>query len=130
MPHKGVPAGLAGLGTDTRSVSECEEESHTSSNPYCFFFTACKFEIEAEVGRVTSGGQGTSAGEYLVHRAIVDSSIRLLTVFLGEEPDEWELGVELLGVGLVEDVSLTVPTGTLHVHTIDEATILGRIGDR
>ena len=111
------------------SISEGEEESHTSSNPDCLLFTARKFDHEAEVGRVTSCRQGARTGQDLVDGALVDASDWLLSVLLGQEPDQWELSVELLGNGVVQEVSLGVPTSTFHVHTIDEATVFRRLRD-
>ena len=77
-----------------------------------------------------SCGEGARTGQHLVDRAVVDASGWLLSVVLGQQPDQRELGVQLLRVRLVQEMCLVVPTGAFHVHAIDEATIFGRLSDR
>lgn len=111
------------------SISESEEQSYTSSNPDFFLFTAWQFKVEAEVGRVTSSGKGSRTGQNLVDGTVVDARSWLLSVLLGHEPKQRELGVELLRDRLSHVVGLVVPPGTFHVHAKDEATIIGRLSD-
>ncbi len=73
---------------------------------------------------MTSCGQSTGTREHLVHGAVVNASLGLLTVLLGDQPDERELSVELLGVRLIHEMRLVIPAGTFHVHAIDETAIL------
>ena len=110
------------------SVSEWQEESNACSNPFLFSFTGWELDEETEVGRVTSSGQGSSTWKNLVNRAVVDAGIWRFTVFLGQEPDKRELSIELLRIGVIQIMSLTVPSCTFHIHTIDETTIFRRLG--
>jgi hypothetical protein len=116
-------------GKSLRSISKCKEESNTSSDPDSLFFAASKFNHEAEVGRVTSCGQGSRTRQYLVDGAVIDASFGFLAILLGKQPNQREFCVELLRVGLVHEVSLTIPASTFHVHSIDEATIFRRLRD-
>lgn len=73
---------------------------------------------------MTRGREGSRAGEHLVHRAVVDATLGLNAVALGDEPDDRHLCVELLGNTVVHDVRLVVPSSTLHEHTIHVGTII------
>lgn len=110
------------------SVSEWKEESNACSNPFLFSFTGWELNEETEVGRMTRSGQGSCTWKYLVNGAIVDAGIWRFTVFLGQEPDKWELSIELLRIWVIQIMGLTIPSCTFHVHTIDETTILRRLG--
>ena len=78
---------------------------------------------------MTRSGQSARTGEHLVDRAAVDPRFGLLAIFLRQQPDQRELGVELLRVRFVKVVGLGVPAGALHVHSIDEAAILRGLAD-
>jgi hypothetical protein len=116
-------------GTQARSVSECEEKSHASSNPDLFLLSTGELKIEAEVGGVTRSGQSARTGEHFVNGALVDPALWLLAIFLRQKPNQRELSVELLRVRFVKEVGLSVPASALHVHSIDEAAILRRFAD-
>lgn len=60
---------------------------------------------------------------------MVDTRVRTLAILLGKQPNQREFCVELLRVGLVHEVSLTIPASTFHIHSIDEATIFRRLRD-
>lgn len=76
---------------------------------------------------MTGSRQSTRTLQGLVDGAVIDAGDRLGSILLGYKPDQRELSIELLGDRIVKIMSLTVPSSTLHVHAIDEATVLRRL---
>jgi len=87
------------------SVSESQEASDASSNPYVLFFSAWNLHEETEVGGVARGRQGSCTREYLVYGTVVDACFWDFTVLLRQEPDQWEFLEELLWLGIIEVVA-------------------------
>jgi hypothetical protein len=99
------------------SVSKSQEASDTTSNPFSWLLFGWQFHVLDEVGRVTSGRQGTCSGKYFVHWNIINACFWLLSVSLRDEPDQWELHVKLLWLGVIQHVSCLVPSGSFDVET-------------
>ena len=109
------------------SVFEWQESGNTSPNPLIFMIGGRQFEIEHEIGRMTRGGQSSRTWEHLVHWAVVDTSLRLFTVFLWHECDHRHLSVESFGLWIFEGVCDGIPAATFKVKSIDETSCFGSL---
>lgn len=87
---------------------------------------AWNIDQQAEVGRVTSSGQGTLALSRLVKWALVDVLQGDLTLNDWLEPHEDHPAVENLGVGLAKHTVGCVPLASLEEHTVDVDTLWWR----
>mmetsp|Transcript_25260 Transcript_25260/g.30582 ORF Transcript_25260/g.30582 Transcript_25260/m.30582 type:complete len:205 (-) Transcript_25260:4251-4865(-) len=89
---------------------------------------ARQLKVHDEVRRVSSCRKGTSTGQDLVTRTVVDVSLLLFLSLLDRlEPHHRIFGVQLLGPGLPNLVSVVVPSRALHEQTPNVASIRRRL---
>lgn len=113
------------------SVSERQEGGDTSSDPVVLVFVRRQVNVHHEVGRVAGGGEGSGSTEDLVNWAHVeavcfsiDTAGRLRWLPFRLEPNQRQLDVELLWLGLVQLVSSAVPSGSFEEETVTEDTVV------
>ena len=82
------------------------------------------FQHFDEISGMSSSGEGTSPGEHSVHRAHVNSALRLLSVQGRRKMDKRQLNEEFLGVTVSQFVLIVVPLASFKEETIDHATTL------
>jgi len=87
------------------------------------------FQVDHEVGGVTSRRQGSLARKHTVSRRDVDASLRLLAVDLGNEVEQRHFLEELLRVTLGETVLLVVPLAALEEETVDVDSVVRSLLD-
>lgn len=78
---------------------------------------------------MAGGRKGAAPAQHLVDGAHVDAARGLDAVLLGHEPHDGHLGVELLGVRIVNHVRRIVPSSALHEHPVDVAPVFWFLGD-
>lgn len=88
-----------------------------------------QFQVDDEVGGVTSRRQGSLARKHTVSRRDVDASLRFRAVDRGHEMEQRHFLEELLRVTLGETMVLEVPLAALEEETVDVDSVVRSLLD-
>jgi hypothetical protein len=118
---------LRGIRRGGCSIVELSEQGDSTLHPVLLIVLLLhqQGDVHDEVGRVTSGGQGTSTSRSLVDGASVAVPAIDFTHLGRLEPDVRHLSVEDLRMRLGQHIVLAAPSAAFQEETVDIGTILG-----
>lgn len=96
-----------------RSEGKGTEQRYTAVDPVALFGATRNFDVHDEIRRVARCGQSASSCQSLVHWAVIDTRGWPLPVLLRLQPDDREVGEQLLGPGFSDHVRPLVPARPL-----------------